>query len=429
MKKNNRFALPVFLASVAFSAQVQAVCVPNLPIAAVNDISVSYWTGATDSTHRQEFVHISEALADALGIDGGDVDTSEEGEAPNPQIRVRIQNVPAAIDEIVENNAVFTVTEIIETGDSSKRIWVHEQVLPDVEESGQFKLFARTDQTIAATPDSDHDHILDDILVTAYTIPVSSSVLTTNGSYWPVTTYFCEPDTAMSYTEKAYRRLDDDRVAVLAPHGGNIEKGTSAQAYRFASSLYTFNGTKVNIWDLVGRWGHDQTDERWHITSTSIDIASYPGLNAFRPSDDPRQFDRAVSFHGYGGPDAPEACGAGQSLKYEIILGGGGERNLKCAIAYSIQWATSDAIAIDLRDDGGHIPLPDACGRFVTTGGRAGLHDDNIVNRIATFKGIQIEQSEVVREDATYIHLVPDAVAWGFALYAAYPGTNYCNLL
>ncbi len=171
------------------------------------------------------------------------------------------------------------------------------------------------------------------------------------------------------------------------------------------------------------------------MTSTSIDVASYPGLTGLLPGDG--DFDRAVSFHGFGGTSSTVACTSGPtsptpSYLYQIILGGGAERNLKCAIAKSVDAALvaasrPDVIGIAIRDSAGNINIPDACGRNVATGGLDGTHADNIVNRLAAYGGIQLEQSKVLREDATLPNLVADAVADGFADYAADSVTNYCS--
>lgn len=414
-------ALVLLLAAGVVAAAPASPCVGTLP--SVDDIAVSYLTGDSDATHRQEFVHISQGLADALGI--ASVDTGDDGENPNPQIRVRIQSVPADYNDISRNNAVFTVTAIV-AADATKRIWVHEQVLPDYEESGQFKLFARTDQTLIPTPDLDGNQILDDILVRAFPLPVSKSIYTTIGFYGAGTTLFCEPSTLKSYLEKAYRRVGHNEIAVLAPHGGNIETSTSAQANRFASSYESLTGTPVNLWNVEGKWGNDQTDERWHITSTSLNVASYPALQSLLADG---VFDDAVSFHGFRGRDQPESCGAApDATPYEIIVGGGAPASLKCLLAVLIQFVTSEAIAVDVRDEGGDLSFSDACGHHVTTNGRDGTEDDNIVNRVAANGGLQIEQSKTVRDHPTYVDLIPDAVAAAFDIYLTDDGeTDYCE--
>ncbi len=87
-------------------------------------------------------------------------------------------------------------------------------------------------------------------------------------------------------------RKPDDRMLAMSPHGGNIETDTSDQVALFATTLEGSNGTPVNTWNLEGSWGDGQTFPRWHITSTMIEIASYPGLTKLLPFAG--GFDRAV---------------------------------------------------------------------------------------------------------------------------------------
>jgi phage replication-related protein YjqB (UPF0714/DUF867 family) len=406
-------------------------CVPTLP--SVDNISVSLLASVNDEIQRREFVEISDDLATSLGISPGDIDSDEE--APNPQIRVRIQSTPAG-SGVTSNNAIFTVVGINATGPGTDlRIWVYGRKTGTDKDAGQFKLFAKSDGSVYATPDTTPaDGILDDILVRAFSVPVSSRAFTNTSNVTTTTTYYCEPAASQSYLEKAVREADDTVVA-FAPHGGNIETGTSPQAYTFASTLETLSGTPVNVWNLEGKWGNNQTFERWHATSTSIDIASYPGLTALLPAGG--QFERAVSFHGFSGTSSAQACSSGPHapnprLLYQVIIGGGAVRNLKCAIAKSLDDAMvaagrTDDIGIAIRDGAGNINIPDNCGRNVSQSGLDGTHDDNIVNRLASEGGIQLEQSKVLRDDATLANLMATAAADGFADFMADDATDYCS--
>jgi phage replication-related protein YjqB (UPF0714/DUF867 family) len=378
-------------------------CVPTLP--SVDNISVSLLAWVNDDITRREFAQISDDLATSLGISAGDIDADPE--APNPQIRVRIQSTPAG-SGITSNNAIFTVVGINATPPGTDlRIWVYGQKSGSDKNSGQFKLFTTAAGTpVYATPDSaPNDGILDNILVRAFSVPVSSSAFT------------------------------NTRVVAFAPHGGNIETGTSPQAYTFATTLESLNSTPVNVWNLEGKWGNNQTFERWHATSTSIDIASYPGLTGLLPAGG--QFERAISFHGFSGNTSLAACSSGPHapnprLLYQVIIGGGAVRNLKCAIAKSLDDAMvaagrTDDIGIAIRDGAGNINIPDNCGRNVSQSGLDGTHDDNIVNRLASEGGIQLEQSKVLRDDATLANLMATAAADGFADFMADDATDYCS--
>lgn len=406
-------------------------CIPTL--SSVDNVSVSFLASVNDEIQRREFAEISDDLATSLGIAPGDIDSDEE--APNPQIRVRIQSTPAG-SGVTGNNAIFTVVGITATGPGTDlRIWVYGQKNASDKDSGQFKLFATAaGNPVYATPDTTPaDGILDDILVRAFTVPVSSSAFTNTSNVTTTTTYYCEPASGQSYLEKAAREADD-RVVAFAPHGGNIETGTSPQAYTFATTLESLAGFPVNVWNLEGKWGNNQTFERWHATSTSIDIASYPGLTGLLPAGG--QFERAISFHGFSGTSGAQACSSGPHaptprLLYQVIVGGGAERNLKCAIAKSLDAAMAtagrtDDIGIAIRDGAGNLNIPDNCGRNVSQSGLDGTHDDNIVNRLASEGGIQLEQSKVLREDSTLANLVATAAADGFADFMADSVTNYC---
>jgi len=427
MQHINRVILTLLLIG-AIAAPSYSACTPTL--ASVDDISVSLMTASGDEIHRREFAEISDDLASALGISAGDIDADDE--APNPQIRLRMQSSPAS-SGIESNNAVFTVVAIRNTTDTTNRLWVYESQTGTDKDSGEFKLFALSNGSILSTSDSNADDILDDIVLRAFGVPVSSSAVTDSSASTTTTTFYCEPSSSKSYLEKVTDE-GDDQVVVLAPHGGNIETETSEQAYAFAAELENLNLVPVNVWNLEGKWGNNQTFERWHITATSLDSASYPGLNDLLPADG--DFDYAVAFHGFGGSSSTQTCtnnpSAPKSLTYQIILGGGATRNLKCAMAQAIDDALvtasrTDAIGISIRDDVGNIEIPDSCGRYVTQSGLSGTHADNIVNRVAENGGIQLEQSKTLRSDATLPNLVAEAVAAGLADFMADNTTNYCS--
>ncbi len=171
MKNILRSLLGLSLAA-ALAGPAFAICTPT--ISSVDGISVTLLSADPDEIHRREFAEISDTLATLLGISAGDVDADDE--APNPQIRVRIESTPAG-SGITSNNAVFTVVAI--RTDAAKRLWVYSQTGAGDKDAGQFKLFAKTDGSVYATPDSEPDGLLDNILVRAFTVPVASSAFTT----------------------------------------------------------------------------------------------------------------------------------------------------------------------------------------------------------------------------------------------------------
>lgn len=429
MSYMQRSFLALFLAS-SLSAPAFAQCTPTL--ASVDGVVVSIMAPVADELNRREFAEISDDLATDLGIASSDIDADPE--APNPQIRVRIQSAPVG-SNITNNNAVFTVTAIRTVAGTDRCIWIYDQNSGSDKDSGEFKVFATSTGTLYAHADANADGIVDNVTLRAYTIPVSSTAFTNSAGITTTTTHFCEPSSSLSYVEKATREADD-RVVVLAPHGGNIETGTSLQVTRFASELEAINSTPVNVWNVEGKWGNNQTFERWHITSTSLDAASYPGLADLLPTGG--TFNYAISFHGFSGSSSAQACNNGPHapnprLLYQIILGGGAPRSLKCAIAKAIDAelvtaGRTDDITIAIRDDvQGNLNIADSCGRTVTQSGLSGTHEDNIINRLAPTGGIQLEQSKTLRDDATLRNAVVDGVAEGLADFMADATVNYCS--
>ncbi len=402
------------------------ICVPP----AVSNIGLSLMLSNSipndNPTWRREFVMISDDLADALGIEAGDIE-DEEVDEPNPQIRVRIQSAPAA-SGITNNSAVFTVVGI--NPDNSKKIWVYRQDAALDKDSGEYKLLGTSGNgSVYAAEDEDAPlGVLDEVVVRADRIPVSRTTFTSAYGFQTVTNHYRDPSASQRYSETAVARFSD-RMLVMAPHGGDIETDTSTQANDFAAALQLRDGTLANVWNVEGRWGSSQTFARWHITATSIDVASYPGLANLIPNDADDKFDWAVAFHGFSDDEVDCPGTDDHPPFYQIVLGGSAARELKCAIAQSIYEALdgilrAEAIAIDIRG-GGNIDIPDACGRYVSIDGDSGPDGDNIVNRLAANGGIQLEQSKALRDDEELRDLVAAAVADGLVDYEADPD-GYC---
>jgi phage replication-related protein YjqB (UPF0714/DUF867 family) len=184
--------------------------------------------------------------------------------------------------------------------------------------------------------------------------------------------------------------LDDDgrqtRLIALAPHGGDIEPHTDEQAERVASHLAA---KSVSCWRCKGWNPHGDPFDRWHITSTDLNEASFPLLAQVMS----RRFTHAVAFHGLKSEDPDHA---------EIIVGGTALDDLKEEIRAAIDGAIAGS-GIELRiatcadlfggDDGG-----------------------NIVNRLTIGRagGLQIEQTREVRDG--HWPAIADAVADVYAL-------------
>jgi phage replication-related protein YjqB (UPF0714/DUF867 family) len=428
--------MKTFLRSLSILVLAAAAAVPSYAgpcggPAVLSDIRVTLLNPIkTSAERRREFVEISSDLADSLGIAAADIDP--DAVAPNPQIRLQIDTSPA-LSGIENNSAVFTVVRIRPSFlYPHPRVWVYESLDVGDKNSGQFKLFAKASDILLATPDvAPEDGILDNVTLRAYRVPVSTSEFTNSAGVVTASNYYCgaAPLASQRYVEKAIRKADD-QVVVIAPHGGDIEVGTSGQVDTFATAFEAPpTMTPVNQWKLEGFWGTGQTFQHWHITSTSFDVASYPGLAGLLPPAG--SFDHAVAFHGFGGPTGTLACSPGPASKhYQLILGGRAPQELKCAIAGAIVDAVNmsgpvQKVAIAIRHQSAdEIPIPDACGREVTQSGLSGIGPNNIVNRLAANGGVQLEQSSTLRADLA--DLVATATAAGLAQFLANPGAAYC---
>ncbi len=176
-------------------------------------------------------------------------------------------------------------------------------------------------------------------------------------------------------------RLADDvfhkGLIAIAPHGGQIELYTDAQAERVAAVLAS-NG--VSSWRCKGYDANGNAHERWHITATDINPASFPKLGRIIS----RGFRYAVAFHGFGDSG--------------VLIGGAAPYDLKREIELAIERAVS----------GSGLWV-----RIATSGddGLGGTSRNNIVNRLTAggTNGVQIEQSYSARK--YYGQAIADAVA------------------
>jgi phage replication-related protein YjqB (UPF0714/DUF867 family) len=167
-------------------------------------------------------------------------------------------------------------------------------------------------------------------------------------------------------------------LAVLAPHGGNIEPGTDDQAKAVFDALAQA-GKPVRAWIVRGFNPTVGAHRCWHVTSSEISERSFPKLAALFAAGAPRgAFAHAVAFHGQNDTEA-------------IVVGGGRPRDaahtaLKTKLAADISAALSAVM-----DD----PPPVVVKR---SGPLAGVERANIVNRVtAAGNGMQLEQPAAVR--------------------------------
>lgn len=147
-------------------------------------------------------------------------------------------------------------------------------------------------------------------------------------------------------------RRTPSRVAIIAPHGGNIEFGTSELAIAIAGddySFYCFEGLKP-------------ADNRsLHITSTAFDEPS--GVEIVAASD------YVIAIHGWG------------NMERRVYMGGLDE-HLKERIASMIEAAGIKT------ESSGHMHLQ-------------AMNPNNICNRGKRHKGAQLEISSTLRRELT----------------------------
>jgi phage replication-related protein YjqB (UPF0714/DUF867 family) len=207
---------------------------------------------------------------------------------------------------------------------------------------------------------------------------------------------------AASHGELVERLIDDPAAGliVVAPHGGMIEEWTDEQAARVVDALAD-RGRRASLWLCRGWDGSVGAFTRWHVTSTDLHEAGFPGLAAAMS----RGYARAISFHGCGG------CVYDGSAR-QVIIGGSN---------------TDAPIVVDGTDSTVGAALQSAIDAITglddvvvaTSGSFAAQNPVNVVNRLAGGRGIQIEQSEAARTD--HWAAIADAVA---AVYDAYLFTS-----
>ncbi len=145
------------------------------------------------------------------------------------------------------------------------------------------------------------------------------------------------------------QRRDGARAAVIAPHGGAIERDTSVVARLIAGEelhLYLFEG-------LLPERNH----ERLHLTSHRFDEPRCLALLA--------ESEQVIAVHGCALPEA------------RALLGGRDDA-LKHALAVALREA-----GLEVETDGHRFP---------------GVHPDNVCNRGRSGRGVQLELSDRLRD-------------------------------
>lgn len=169
------------------------------------------------------------------------------------------------------------------------------------------------------------------------------------------------------------RYPQDSPVAVIAPHGGRIEGGTSAVARLIAGvehGLYLFEGLRTE----------GDNFDRLHLTSHCFDEPRCLELIS--------RCDMVIAVHGYAAPGA------------DVLLGGRDER-LKRELAPALA-----AQGLSVQADGHAYP---------------GLDPRNVCNRGRTGQGVQVELSAKLRRAHNWSGLA-DAVRSVLGLTPRRPG-------
>ncbi len=150
------------------------------------------------------------------------------------------------------------------------------------------------------------------------------------------------------------------RITIIAPHGGNIEPGTSDITRKIATesfNYYCFEGIK------------EENNGCLHITSHNFDEPLAVKLIS--------RSHIVVAIH---------ACTGNERF---VFLGG-------------LDKVLKEVIANELESRG--VMVPKGHGRY------KGLNPDNICNRGATKKGVQLEITRGLRDDLIKRQLISDAV-------------------
>jgi len=169
-------------------------------------------------------------------------------------------------------------------------------------------------------------------------------------------------------------------VVFCAPHGGAIESYTDEMA-QYAQAKMEDLSKESSAWYCIGHQDEIGAYDAWHVTSTAISRNIFFLLNQIGD----REFDYAVSFHGYSEAD--------------IAIGGGASSTLKNEVKAAIEAVVGSAYDVTV----------------VSSGPYAGVDEDNFVNWLTNggAGGVQIELPYGARQ--TYGQSIAEAVATVFA--------------
>ncbi len=376
-----------------------AQCVPQM---SVEDVAVTVRagtspTGVEGATRRREHIRITQALANQLCITAANV--RADGNR-SPQIRVEVTTDPLNPTSTARSSALFTVNAIDTnaTTGAALRVEVWGPTGTGDTTNGRIKLFPTS--TSAAS--------ISGAVATVHRLaPSSTSEVEFHlaGYLNPVVTqHYEEPEDNPGSFQEFVQVGDDHEVAVLVPHGGDIENHIAERIWRLDTYIDMYTNTVPDIWEGAGAWGSGQTFRRWHITSADLSPASFPGLARLTDQAAVSPYAYSVAIHGFDDDDKG------------IIIGGQANKEEKCYIAEGIRnrlLTRREEVAITIfYEENGQvraIEIPDSTGRtypLAAFSDLRGMDVDNIVNRLSPnpnqlpgFGGFQLELSEGLRND------------------------------
>ncbi|MEL6345482.1 MAG: poly-gamma-glutamate hydrolase family protein [Myxococcota bacterium] len=341
-----------------------------------------------NNQRRREQVVISQDLADALEI------TDAHTSGPAPQIRL----ISGTDDD--RQDAVFTVGVIEDDEDIvGDHVWLYGPSGDNDEDNGVVKLL------------DEGGAVAEDATVTVQRVPVSSTVVYQEGETPFMVSHYDDVETSRRFLE-CVDLSNDPGLAVIAPHGGDIEIQISNNLESLLDTLDD-HAQPASAWDASGMWGDEQTYRRWHITSTQLDPISFPGLGLLEGNG---PYEQVLALHGYKSDDA----------ELGVLIGGTASQESKC---YFLDALYQVVYSHNIKDPGSDLYVdytihvdgldPIVFGDELTAGaGLGGTHDDNIANRLldgmSGLGSIQLEMSAGLRKHDDF-DVFMDAIATGMA--------------
>lgn len=171
-------------------------------------------------------------------------------------------------------------------------------------------------------------------------------------------------DVADASVEEYVSHRDSNRVAAIAPHGGNVEVATDTQAFQLAEHL-----PDCSAWAYCGYVDGGGAFDRFHTESTEIDALNYRLLSRLTSE----RFVHAVAFHGF------------ENETVDVYLGGRLAKDAREVVASRI--AETTGLDVGVAEPGDR--LYDEYG---------GASQRNLVNRLSVEGGLQIEQTPAARD-------------------------------